>query len=195
MGRVIKIPIPNDINVVALPAAFVRLKQIEQNVYVVVKEIPRVKFTYCGAKTWVSLEFPYFIRGGVRAPRKFKYGEVNESGHANGYLVFERFSENEFKLVDKEPDAFIYYEYYGVYGKREVARYEIRETDALRSYTDASVCARYSEAGFVLLCRVPLCKVKYVKWENGEIPTEYYQRIMLTPEGIKKEPIMEEEIL
>jgi len=85
---------------------------------------------------------------------------------AKGFLVFERISENEWKLTKEKPEAWIYLKSYSLHSRTCCARYEVVSSDAFDVKTFMTSTTLDSVATLICIAPYPTFKL-YYKYESG----------------------------
>ena len=157
---------------------------LQNDVAIVIKK-PIYINVGCGARTRAIFKSPFTLRGGVKLfparekideyevilKRKLRYAELyvlkiedkTRLRITEGYLVFEKISDNEYKLVDDEPThlLFIYHHYVHSRSKNAKILTNLPQESVLKY--DRAICATASDA---LLAAIVSVNSSFVLCEN-----------------------------
>jgi hypothetical protein len=170
---------------------------LQNDVAIVVKK-PIYLDKGCGARTRAIFKSPFVVRGGVKLfptsekidehevilKRKLRYAELyvikvdnkTRLGISDGYLVFEKISDNEYKLVDDEPTHLLYIYHHYVRSRSKGAKILTNLPQQSVLKYDRAICATASDA---LLAAIVPINSAFILCENdppyrGERDELYY---------------------
>jgi len=182
MGELVRLNIPDEVNVIAVPTKWLETFYSEKEgktIEVIKKSMPEYE-RGCGAAHYYVIKVVMLPRGGIlidkEKERKGKYHVIHTDGSVEGWLVFEKDvnsckSENdsticEWKLSkDKEPEAFVFQFSDSVSSRVCSASLNVLKTENVLNYVTAETgCAIASEATVAMI--VPTDRDAIVEYER-----------------------------